>query len=226
MKTKFFPFHKDLVQIWGADKISREAFILVSFWTPSENTWNFQLQETKKDISKQGGILAGKLARILPGIVEFRGKVLREKIMQLCQEEGWNIPEIFCQVKVDPPKERNFVLETSIRRKIFLSQEEISCHRKIFSVTGRYFLSQEDISCQKKKFQVSGRNFLLYEDISSHRQKFGLLEGIFCHRKKFPVTGWNFLSQWDIYYAISTDEKKPLIFSIPDPEASQVLTLG
>ena len=199
MKTKFSPFHKDLVQIWGADKISREAFILVSFWTPSENTWNFQLQETMKDISKQGGILAGKLARILPGIVEFRGKVLREKIMQLCQEEGWNIPEIFCQVKVDPPTERNFVLETSIRRKIFLSQEEISCHRKIFSVTGRYFLSEEEVSSLRKKFSFIWRYFLSQTEILSTGRHLLSQEEISCHRMKCPVTMGHicYLHRWE-----------------------------
>ena len=63
-----------------------------------------------------------------------------------------------------------------------MSQEEISCHRKKFPVTGRHFLSKKEFSSQNTKFQATGRNFLLQEEI-------------FCHRKKFPVTESNFLSK-------------------------------
>ena len=56
--------------------------------------------------------------------------------------------------------EIDFVLETSCHRKIFQSQEIISCHRKKVPVTRRNFLSQEKISYCRKKFPVTGRNFL------------------------------------------------------------------
>ena len=58
----------------------------------------------------------------------------------------------------------------------FLSQEEISCHRKKFLVTGRNVLSQEEISCHRKKFLVIWRYFLSQEEIS-------------CHSRKFPIPG-------------------------------------
>ena len=75
-----------------------------------------------------------------------------------------------------------------------LSQEEISCLRGKFSVTGRHILSQKEFSSQKTKLQAIRRNFLWQEEI-------------FCHRTEFPVTGSNFLSKKillsskDQYYA-------------------------
>ena len=84
----------------------------------------------------------------------------------------------------------------------FLSEAEISCHRKKFLATEQNFLSQEGISCHSYKFLISGRNFLSQEEISCQRQKcpvtgrnFLALEEISCHRKTLLVTGRNFMPQ-------------------------------
>ena len=54
-----------------------------------------------------------------------------------------------------------------------LSQENISCHRKTFPVTGRKLLSQEEFSSTGK--------------ISSHRKKFLQQKEISFYKRKFPV---------------------------------------
>ena len=62
----------------------------------------------------------------------------------------------------------------------FLSQKEISCHRKKLRARKRNFLSQEQISCDRKKFPVTGRYFLSQEET-------------LCHRKNFPFSRTSFL---------------------------------
>ena len=61
-----------------------------------------------------------------------------------------------------------------------LSQENISCHRKKFPVTGTIF-------CQRKKFHLKRQNFKLQEEI-------------FSDKKKFPVTDRKFLLKEIIIY--------------------------
>ena len=102
----------------------------------------------------------------------------------------------------------------------FLSQEEIPCHRKKFSVTGRNFQSQQ------QKIPVTGRNFLSLDEIlwhrkriSCHRKKYSvtgkhllLLEVISSHGNKFPVTGKNFLSREEIFHKECFSCETKLIF--------------
>ena len=111
------------------------------------------------DLWDQGGILAAKVPRILAGSLEPSGEVLNknhtllrynQKTQHFCLDfisKGSNIPEISCTVK-------KFLERNS------LSQEEISCLRGKFSVTGRHILSQKEFSSQKTKLQAIRRNFL------------------------------------------------------------------
>ena len=63
-------------------------------------------------------------------------------------------------ISVFPVKWRNSSYHTQHAGNIFLSQEEISCLRKKFLVSGRNFLALEEISCHRKKLFVKGRNFM------------------------------------------------------------------
>ena len=74
-----------------------------------------------------------------------------------------------------------------------LSQILKDSSNEIFHVTGGNFLSQEEISCHKKKFLVTGRNILWLEESCFGMKKFPVTQEISCDRKKFPVTGRNFL---------------------------------
>ena len=48
--------------------------------------------------------------------------------------------------------------------KNFLWQKQISFYKKKFSVTGRKTPSEEEVSCHRKIFPLTGQNFLLQED--------------------------------------------------------------
>ena len=103
--------------------------------------------------------------------------------------EGWSSPrKKFCV--------KNFMSQENfpVIGGYFLSQEEVSRHKKKFPAIVRYFLSQEEIlsagsyllsqeeiSCHRKKFLVRKRNILSQKEIS-------------CQRQKCPVTGRNFLA--------------------------------
>ena len=65
------------------------------------------------------------------------------------------------------------ILQKYAGKKLYLlSQEEISCVRKEFPVTGRNFLSKEDIFFYRKIFPFTGRHFLPQEEISLCRKPF------------------------------------------------------
>ena len=81
---------------------------------------NLDLLHRHFDSGPQGGILAGKVARILPGRLKLSGEVLRN-ILHWKQILGKKL---------------------HVTGRNFLSQEEISCHRKKFCATGRNLLSQ------------------------------------------------------------------------------------
>ena len=59
----------------------------------------------------------------------------------------------------------------------FLSEVEMSCHRKKFPVTERNFLSQKETSCHKNKFPATVKNFLSQEKIT----QITVFLDIFCH---------------------------------------------
>ena len=89
----------------------------------------------------------------------------------------------------------------------FLSQEEISCHRKKFSVTGRHLPPQKEFSSQMKKFQATGRNFLLQEEISCHR---GHLYVLSCIHFLVVLVIQIFLKNYIIMYLEISDFFTPL----------------
>ena len=73
---------------------------------------------------------------------------------------------IFAQYEKDITKfesqpKKVVVVVVVVTERNFLSQGEISCHRKNFPVTGRNILSQEEVSCPcfRKKLCARGRNF-------------------------------------------------------------------
>ena len=112
---------------------------------------------------------------------------------------GWNITEMFSQEKDDPPKEINCVLETSCHMKIILKWEDISCYRKIFTVTGRSVQSQEEISCHRKIFPLAESNFVYRKTSPVTGRNFLSQEEISCHRMKFCLTGRDFHSIYSLF---------------------------
>ena len=119
----------------------------------------------------QGGILAGKVARILPGSLEVSGEVLSKNHALLSR--FWDMT-------------KNHALLSR-----FYIRGMKCCHKKRFPVSGRNFLWHKEISCDIKKFPIIGRNVLSMEEISSDRNREKEIPG---HIKKFPVAGWSFLS--------------------------------
>ena len=80
-------------------------------------------------------------------------------------------------------------------RKTLQSQEEASVkQRDICSVSvfvcvdgngGLDFLWQEDISCERKRYPVSGRSLLSMEEVYCHRKKFVATGRSLCHTEKY-----------------------------------------
>ena len=74
-----------------------------------------------------------------------------------------------------------------------MPQEEISCDRKKFTVTGTHFMKQKEFLPQKTKFQAIGRNFILKEEISCHKAKFPATGSNFCQGEKFLLSSKDWL---------------------------------
>ena len=91
---------------------------------------------------------------------------------------------------------RIFLSRKEVCVRNFMPQEEISCHREEFPITGKMptkeknILRQDKMSSHRKKFTVTGRNFLLKDNIPPQN----------CHREKFPARGRHFLSQEETSY--------------------------
>ena len=138
----------------------------------------FASSEYRVEFKRQGDNILARRSWILRQ--SFEQKSLRNFL----SGKGWPYP-----------RKKN-VLETSSHRKLFLSQEEISCHRKKFSEEvsshrkkflgiGRYFFSQKEILSPGRYLLSQGGNLLSHEEISCQRKKFPVTEEISCDRKKF-----------------------------------------
>merc|ERR1712215_261114 len=83
-----------------------------------------------------------------------------------------------------------------MKRNFFLFHRKHFLATRRFFVIGRNFLSQEEISCHRKKFLVTGRNVLSQEEISCHRKKFLVTVGSFLSQE----LGGNSVSQQVIFH--------------------------
>ena len=104
-------------------------------------------------------------------------------------------------------------LTQNVTGRHFLSQEENSCPRKNFHLKGQHFKPQEKMSYNTKKFPFARQNFLSQEDIPNLRRKFP--DKISSHRTKFSVTGRNFF-QRKKFSACQNCKKEPSRLSCMD----------
>ena len=104
-------------------------------------------------------------------------------------------------------------LTQDVTGRHFLSQEENSCPRKNFHLKGQHFKPQEKMSYNTKKFPFARRNFLSQEEIPNLRRKFP--DEISSHRTKFSVTGRNFF-QRKKFSACRNCKKEPSRLSCMD----------